>query len=198
MSDTLEFPEVEDIFASIGTDPMKAREAAREVLIQIGNDPEKLGASLIKSQRSKKAKSNKEKGQYLTEKSIEHYAALGYWPLRVDSSVTNRYGQVFAQDLMGIADLLVLCPGGKAFFVQVTTEEARTDHERKFCDDGEKVIRTGLTRYRAMEKLLGFGFKFFMMTWEKEGRFYAQPNIFEVTREWLDERKAKLDARRQK
>lgn len=196
MSDTLEFPEVEDIFASIGTDPMKAREAAREVLIQVGNDPEKMRDGKYAG-RAKKAKATRTLGHTLSNKAVDYYKGLGYMAFRVDYTGYGANGSTRANDLLGIADVLAF-KHGDAVLIQSTVETKRNEHERKLCDNEKVIPRVQKTPYQCAIEWMEKGGRIVMFAFEKNDRGHWAPNIFEVTREWLDERKAKLDARRQK
>lgn len=196
MSDTLEFPDVEDIFEKIGTDPMKAREAAREVLIQIGNDPERLANSKY-MERAKKGRASRALGHRLSNKVIEYYEELGYMAFRVDYTITKYGGAMQSMDMLGIGDVFAIREG-QAILIQSTTEEKRTDHERKLCEDSKLLPRINKTVYQCACEWLEKGGQIELMTFVKEPRTGWGPKRFRITREWLDERKAKLDARRQK
>lgn len=179
-----------DIFESLGVNPMLQRAAKGEVV-----DPEKVATKRL--ERAKKGKSSKAKGQYLTEKAMEYYQEQGMFPVRVDSSIKDRYGKTYYQDLLGIADLLVFAPGGRCFLVQVTTKDKLNEHERKVVNNTEVWSRSNMTRFVAALKLCDMGHEFRFLTWDKVGNRYASEELT-VTREWLVERHLKLQSRRGK
>ncbi len=185
---------MEDIFESIGTDPMKARKAARE-LAEL--DPEIVGKTR-KSERSKKAKSNRAKGDRVEDKCVESLTDDGWLVTKVDYTSGGGKGAVTQHDMFGVADVFAF-KDGTAKLIQVTidTPNNQSSHERTFCEDrpdnAEK--RTQRTPYANLSAWLEHGGIMEMWLYRKEKGKWV-PRVVEITAEWLRDRKAGLDRRR--
>lgn len=178
-----------DPFEHIGTDPRIAINAAKLVTTE---DPERAPQ---RSQRSAKRKASKALGNSLTHKAIAAYQALEYMAFRVDSPVVGYGGAIHTEDLLGIADIMAV-GHGRVILVQCTVSDQRTAHERKFCEDTKPLRRTQKTAYQNLMEWFEHGGELEMILFQKDAKGHWQPSVIGYTKEWVMERKVKLDTRR--
>lgn len=197
MTGSLEGELFEDPFEKLGTNPLELNHA-KKLIEDARNDPETMGGG-IQIGKQKQGKSARAKGHDLSNRSVKFLQDQGYLAVRVDFTIGGGYAPVQAVDMMGFADVMGFkyyeSGGVRLKFIQSTTKEQRTAHERKLCDSVRRVPRILRSPYDLACEALTKGAEIDFHLWSKDGSRWVV-EVVPITLEWLQERKAKLDARR--
>lgn len=182
------------------TDPVAVRKAAAQV---VQEDPERLGAGAAATlSRQSKGKTSRARGHDLANRAVDYYLKQGFLAFRVDYTMGGGYAPLVTVDMLGFADVMAF-KNGRLILVQVTgspdpkdLQALRRAHERKLCDDTKKVPRILRSPYDLACTALRLGAEIQMVLFYKDGARWAEPEVVDVTLEWLLDRKAGLDRRR--